>query len=181
MTNVLTPDFYLRDTARVARDLLGKGLKRRLGNREIITEIVEVEAYLGRGDLASHSRMGLTKRNASMFLTGGATYVYLCYGMHHCLNVVTREAGRGDAVLIRAVAPLQGDVAPTNGPGRLTKALAIDLKHDGRRFDHPDLALVDLGRSLPKALVGVSPRIGITQDKDLPLRFFIKESEWLSR
>lgn len=181
MRRVLEPTFFLRDTARVARDLLGKGLVRRIGRREIVTEIVEVEAYLGQADGASHSRMGPTARNASMFLPGGACYVYLCYGMHHCVNVVTREAGRGEAVLIRAVAPVKGDVGPTDGPGKLAKALGIDRRHDGQRFDRPDLRLVDLGNRIPKSLIGVSPRIGISRDADLPLRFFIKDSGWLSR
>lgn len=181
MSEVLKPTFYLRDTARVARELLGKGLVRRIGGREIVTEIVEVEAYLGEDDGASHSRMGPTQRNASMFLPGGACYVYLCYGLHHCVNVVTREAGRGEAVLIRAVAPLEGEVGPTDGPGKLAKALAIDRRHDGLRFDRPDLRLVDLGRPVRKSLIGVSPRIGITRDASLPLRFFIKNSKWLSR
>ncbi len=181
MSEVLTPDFYLRDTARVARELLGKGLVRKLGGKEVVAEIVEVEAYLGLNDGASHSRMGPTKRNASMFLPGGACYVYLCYGMHHCVNVVTREAGRGEAVLIRAVAPIQGELAPTNGPGKLAKALAIDRRQDGQRFDRPELSLVDLGKVVGKSLIGVSPRIGITRATDLPLRFFLKDSDWLSR
>ena len=181
MSEVLEPTFFLRDTARVARDLLGKGLVRRLGGRRIVTEIVEVEAYLSEADGASHSRMGRTERNASMFLPGGACYVYLCYGMHHCVNVVTREAGRGEAVLIRAVAPLEGEIGPTDGPGKLAKSLGIDRRHDGLRFDRPDLSLVDLGRRVRKSLIGVSPRIGISRDAELSLRFFIKDSEWLSR
>jgi DNA-3-methyladenine glycosylase len=178
---VLPPEFYLRDTVRVAKDLLGKGLVRRFGRKEIITEIVEVEAYLGTRDRASHARMGPTKRNASMFLTGGHCYVYLSYGMHYCMNVVTREEGRGEAVLLRALAPLSGEIAPTNGPGRLTKALGITIAQNGWRLDRRELALVDFGRRVPRSRIGVSPRIGITQDADLPLRFFIKDSEWLSR
>ncbi len=181
MTDILPPEFFLRDTVRIARELLGKGLVRRIGRQEVVTEIVEVEAYLGQADEASHSRMGPTTRNASMFLSGGACYVYLCYGMHHCVNVVTREAGRGEAVLIRAVAPLRGTVGPTDGPGKLAKALAIDRSHDGLRFDRPDLQLVDLGRDVRRSLIGVTPRIGITRDADLPLRFFLKDSRWLSR
>ncbi|MFH0989086.1 MAG: DNA-3-methyladenine glycosylase [bacterium] len=103
----LPPFFYLRDTVQVARELLGKRLVRIINGSRLVGIIVETEAYC-EGDAASHSFRGRTKRNDVMFWRGGHLYVYFTYGMHFCANVVTREEGAGEAVLIRAIEPTEG-------------------------------------------------------------------------
>lgn len=191
--SLLPPQFYLRDTARVARELLGKGLYLRRGGETFLAEIVETEAYLGTSDPASHAYRGIRPRNRAMFELGGTCYVYLSYGINYCMNVSTGPKGVGEAVLLRAAAPLEGLATMhqnrktdkvTNllsGPGKLTQALGIDLSFNGLRFDRADLQLLDLGRQIPNKAIGQSPRIGISVAKDERLRFFIKDSIWLSR
>src|SRR5687767_3135134 len=102
----LSRDFYNRDTKEVAQALLGKYLIRHLNGQVMIGKIVETEAYLGRHDLAAHSARGLTPRTQVMFGPPGVAYVYLIYGMYHCLNVVTEAEGHASAVLIRALEPI---------------------------------------------------------------------------
>ncbi|NBX77277.1 MAG: DNA-3-methyladenine glycosylase [Proteobacteria bacterium] len=188
--------FYQRDTVTVAKDLLGKGLYVKKNKSQFLCEIVEVEAYLGERDEASHSFRGMTPRNRSMFEAGGTAYVYLIYGFYFCVNVATEEKGIGAAVLFRAAAPLSGHKEmqrnrklkePSkpekllSGPGKLTQALGINRTFDGRKFDLPDFKIIDLGNVLSEAEIGSSPRIGISKAKDQHLRFFIKNSPWLSR
>jgi DNA-3-methyladenine glycosylase len=136
---VLSRDFYARDTVKVARSLLGKRLVRVKGKHRMAGRIVEVEAYRGSLDPASHAYRGLTQRNAPMFGEAGHAYVYFTYGNHYCLNITTQRVGTPGAVLIRAIQPLEGlrtmrllrpdvpDSNLTNGPGKLTKALGIDM------------------------------------------------------
>lgn len=162
----------------------------------MLAEIVETEAYLYRDDLACHASRGATPRNQPMFESGGTCYVYLIYGINLCMNVVTEAAGIGSAVLLRAVAPLLGESLMrknrrlpakykpsllTGGPGKLTQALGIDLSHNGLTFHQKNFKIVDLKRDLREEEIGVSPRIGITKSAELPLRFFIRESPWLSK
>lgn len=136
MTLRLLPrSFYEREPSLVARELLGKVLEVR---GELLATIVETEAYLGPHDLASHSSKGRTPRTEVMFGPAGVAYVYLVYGLHHLLNVVT---GHGSAVLLRAVA-LPG-VAGRSGPGKLTRALGITLEHNRLPFDAPPLRLLE--------------------------------------
>src|SRR5690554_5000768 len=141
MMTRLPRKFYARPATEVAPDLLGKLLvhQTELGLR--IGRIVEVEAYLGREDLAAHSSKGVTKRTSVMFGEAGHAYVYLIYGMHHCMNVVTGPAGSGAAVLLRALEPVQGLPANTNGPGRLAKALDIDKRLYGADLCQPESTL----------------------------------------
>jgi len=125
----------------VARDLLGKQLIHRAGGVERIGRIVEVEAYLGPHDLASHSSRGLTARTGVMFGPPGHAYVYLVYGIHCCMNVVTEREGHASAVLIRAVEPVKNIEGSTRGPGRLCKAMRIGpaprrARPGQRRFLH---------------------------------------------
>jgi DNA-3-methyladenine glycosylase len=139
--NSLPPDFYRRATLEVARDLLGRVLCRRVDDGTLLRgRLVEVEAYDGPRDRASHAFRGRTRRTAPMFEAGGIAYVYLVYGMHHCLNVVTGDAGYPAAVLLRAAeAPRPG--RPASGPGRLCRAFEIDRGLDGSSFLGPDLWL----------------------------------------
>ncbi len=120
--------------------------------------ILEVEAYDGPKDRASHAYRGRTPRNAPMFEAGGIAYVYVIYGMHHCLNVVTGPEGYPAAVLLRATESADG--APANGPGRLTRAFAIDRSLDGASLLGPDL-WVEAGHAVPDAEVVRAPRIGV--------------------
>ncbi len=192
--------FYEDETLVVARRLLGKVLvvhaasATRSIKDTIAVEIVEVEAYLGGADPASHAYRGVTKRNAVMFEGGGSCYVYLSYGLNYCMNVSTRGPGIGEAVLFRAARPIFGidsirkrraliktDFGLLNGPGKLTKGLGIDLTYNGFTFDRPDFKIVDLGTRVPAKLISESPRIGISKAAEKPWRFFLKDSPWVSR
>src|SRR6266478_5806655 len=120
--------FYDRDTMTVAKDLLGKYLIHHSQGIEYIGKIVEVEAYLGPHDLAAHSAKGLTKRTKVMFGPPGHAYVYLIYGMYHCMNVVTEQEGHGSAVLLRAIEPIKNAEGRTQGPGLLCQAMHIEKR-----------------------------------------------------
>lgn len=195
----LPRSFFLRDATTVARDLLGKALVRVHRGKVLGGEIVETEAYLGSADPASHAYRGLTPRTRAMFEEGGIAYVYLSYGVNFCMNVVTGPAGEAQAVLLRALRPLFGVEAMAknrgldpdlgekvlrnvaSGPGKLTKAIGVNLSHDGAPFSAGELRLVDLGLGYPARQIVAGPRIGITKAKDLPLRFTVKGSPWVSR
>jgi DNA-3-methyladenine glycosylase len=181
-----------RDTPDVAASLIGWHLVHAApGSERLVGRIVETEAYLAEGDLASHSAPGPTARNGAMFLAPGHVYVYLIYGMHHCLNVVTARAGIGEAVLVRALEPLAGqgtmrarrgaDVPDRDlcrGPGRLCRAFGLTRAHDGLDLRSGPLRLVPPQRrdNRPERLVG--PRVGITKSADLMLRFREADSRW---
>ncbi len=152
--------FYRRETLRVARDLLGCVLCRHLPDGRVLRgRIVEVEAYDGPRDRASHAAGGRTARNAPMFDAGGVAYVYLVYGVHHCLNVVTGDAGYPAAVLLRAAeTPREGLSA--SGPGRLTRAFGVDRALDGASLLGPELWL-ERGPAIPDERVSRTPRIGV--------------------
>ncbi|MGN6591723.1 MAG: DNA-3-methyladenine glycosylase [Terriglobales bacterium] len=156
----------------VAPALLGKLLVCRLGPQERRVRLVETEAYLGSGDRAAHSAAGRTPRNAVLFGPPGHAYVYFIYGMHFCLNVSTLPDGVAGGVLFRAA---EEDGLPPRalaGPGRLTRALGIDLSLNGWDLTTPGrLFLADDG--FRPARVARGPRIGIRHDIHLPLRFFL--------
>lgn len=184
---ILSRSFYERPTIDVARDLLGKVLV----HGPAAGIIVETEAYLGGDDLASHSAVGITNRTRVIFGPGGHAYVYLAYGMHDCMNIVAESEGAPGCVLIRALEPLEGldlmrtrrkkartDYELTNGPGKLTQALAITRQCSG--VDMTKGELVVLNRSVKSEIV-VTPRIGITKCADLPLRFFIAGNKFVSQ
>lgn len=170
---------------RVARALVGV----RLFVDGVGGLIVETEAYDGM-DAASHSFRGETARNASMFGPPGIAYVYRSYGLHWCLNLVCRESGQGAAVLIRALEPLSGIATMRRrrgrddpkllcaGPGRLAQALGIDGRHDGLSLGRSPFALLPAERRRP---IFCSARIGIAQAKDVPWRFGLVGSSYLSR
>jgi DNA-3-methyladenine glycosylase len=160
--------------------------------------IVEVEAYLGPHDPACHAAVGLTARNRQLHGPPGTAYVYRIYGLHWCVNAVTQAAGIGSAVLIRALVPLDGiaamrarrpdvpDHSLANGPGKLCQALGIDGSLDGAPLDRagrdtgPTL-VVRAGPVVRDRDVIVTPRIGITQAADWPLRFLVAGERHVSR
>jgi DNA-3-methyladenine glycosylase len=145
--------FFERGAEVVARELLGKYLVRRIGRKTTAHKIVETEAYLGPEDLASHARHGKTKRNAPMHGPPGRLYIYLVYGLHHLINVVTGPEGRPSAVLIRGLEGLPR-------PAVLTKALAIDLALNGRPATRASgLWFEDRGERPRKVIAG--PRVGV--------------------
>jgi len=151
--------FFRRPTPVVARDLLGRTLCRANEDGSVLRgRLVEVEAYDGPLDRASHAFRGPTPRNRWMFEPGGLAYVYLVYGMHHCLNVVTGDAGYPAAVLLRAATSPNGMNA--SGPGRLTKAFAVDRALDGSSFLGGPLWL-EAGEPVADRGVRRTPRIGV--------------------
>ena len=153
-------DFYRRDALEVARDLLGRFLCRRLPDGRVLRgRLVEVEAYDGPSDRASHARPGLTRRNAPMFEAGGIAYVYLVYGVHHCLNIVTGSEGHPAAILLRAAESPENGVT-ASGPGRLTRAFQIDRELDRASFAGRDLWL-EGGKPVSDRETGRTPRIGV--------------------
>jgi DNA-3-methyladenine glycosylase len=155
----LTASFYRRPALEVARDLLGRTLCRRLSDGTVLRgRLVEVEAYDGPRDRASHAFRGRTERNRWMFEAGGLAYVYLVYGMHHCLNIVTGDAGDPTAVLLRAAEPPDGSSA--SGPGRLTRTFRVDRTLDGSSFLDGPLWL-EAGEPVADRRVRRTPRIGV--------------------
>lgn len=175
--------FYVRDTDTVARELLGKYLVRVAGGRERIGKIVEVEAYLGPHDLASHSSRGRTARTEVMFGPPGHAYVYLIYGVHHCTNVVTEPEGSGSAVLLRALEPLKNVEGRTGGPGLLSRAMDIDRSLTGHDLLSDDFFLAEPPERDSFDVVA-TPRIGVGYAGDWadePLRFYIAGNPFVSR
>jgi len=179
--DVLPASFFDRDTRLVARELLDKVLVRELDGRRLWGRLVEVEAYLGPDDLAAHSKGGRrTARTEVMFGRPGHAYVYFTYGMHWCLNFVTREAGTPQAVLVRALEP-GPDVGRCAGPGLVTRALGIDRALNGAPLVPPDLYVVD--DHAPRRRVYATPRIGVqgTGRWEKGLLRYVVDSPALSR
>ena len=184
------------DTEVVAKQLLGKLLVREIENKRIAGMIVETEAYLGQKDLGCHASKGKTERNKSMFLIGGTAYVYFIYGMYYLFNVVTRSIDEPEAVLIRALEPVEGIdemiinrnnqskiISLTNGPGKLTKALIINKSLNGHDLLHSPLYLEDY-KSIDICDIHTSTRIGIDyakEWKDKMLRYYIKNNKHISK
>jgi len=181
--NRLPRSFYDRDAEQVARDLLGKYLICKVGGIERVGRIVEVEAYLGEHDKAAHSCKGLTPRTKVMFGPPGFAYVYLIYGMHHCLNVVTESEGKASAVLLRALEPVANIELRTQGPGLLTKAMGIDKSHNETDLLSDHLFIANNG--IDEAIKIVKkPRIGVDYAGEWAkklLRFYIKDNPFVSK
>ncbi len=195
---ILPLSFYLRpDVVVIAQELLGKII---VSNQKgIITygRIVETEAYNGITDKASHAYNGRrTRRNEMMYAPGGVAYIYLCYGIHHLLNVVTNKKNIPHAILIRAAEPLHGlgsmlqrtgkenaGYSLTSGPGNVSKALGVHMAQNGISLQSQELYLADDGFSIPEQAIGSSPRIGVSyagSDALLPYRFFLKGNPYVS-
>lgn len=190
ITNHILPrKFYERDTSIVARDLLGKALVKYSGPEMVGGIIMETEAYYGPDDPASHAYRGKTHRSKIMFGKPGIAYVYLCYGMYHLLNIVTESEGKPGAVLIRALKPMWGidimkkrrnlDIKLTDGPGRLTVALGINMKDNGADIVSGEkrLYIFDYKWSNNNLKIMVTGRIGIKKGEEKPLRFLINNKQ----
>jgi len=188
--------FYARPTLSVARDLLGQRLVRRLDGQLVEGRIVEVEAYIGREDAASHAHGGLTERNAAMFGPPGHAYVYFIYGMHHCFNIVTEREGYPAAVLVRALEPLTGiqamrerregrpDRELTNGPAKLCYALDIGRELDGADLVEGSELWVERGERVDEERIMSGTRINVRGDKralSAPWRFWIRDHPYVSK
>jgi DNA-3-methyladenine glycosylase len=195
--------FYQRkNVSQIAKELLGKVLVTIWNGVVTSGRIVEVEAYNGVIDKASHAFGGRrTKRNEIMYANGGVAYVYLCYGIHHLFNVVTNSQEAPHAILIRALEPVKGidtmlqrvgkknpdsyrqDNTLTKGPGNLSKALGLFTKHSGCSLCSKELFIADDGFVLSKKDIAASPRIGVDYAGDdalLHYRFFVKGNPFVS-
>jgi DNA-3-methyladenine glycosylase len=198
MVKKLNRKFYDRPTLKVAKELLGKYLVIQKDGHLLSGKIVETEAYIGFKDPASHAYRGMTPRNKVMFGNPGYAYVYLTYGMHHCLNLVTEKKGYPAAVLIRALQPAEGielmkkrrgrqstgskfgnikDL--TSGPAKLCQALGIDRNLNGADLYSDMIYVEDRGEEVGK--IASSSRIGINEGKKKNWRFFIENNEFVSR
>jgi DNA-3-methyladenine glycosylase len=192
-------DFYQRNNVlQIAKELLGKILVTKWEGIETSGRIVEVEAYNGVVDKASHAAGGRrTKRNEVMYGEGGVSYVYLCYGIHHLFNVVTNRQETPHAILIRALEPIKGidvmlertgkkklDNTLTKGPGNVSKALGISFRqHSGLSLLSKELFIAEDEFELKKRDIVASPRIGVDyagEDAKLPYRFFMKGNPFVS-
>lgn len=189
----LPASFYARETELVARELLGCVMICDTGGGTTAGRIVETEAYVGEHDLACHAAAGRTARTDPLYGPPGIAYVYFIYGMHWCVNAVTRPIGMPSAVLIRAVEPVDGlalmrrrrpaakrDVDLTNGPGKLCQAMGITGAHNRLSLRRSELR-IHRGTPVADADVAVTPRIGITQAADWPLRWVIRDNPFVSR
>jgi DNA-3-methyladenine glycosylase len=194
----LSGDFYNRQNVlQIAKELLGKILITKWEGIVTAGRIVEVEAYNGIIDKASHAAGGRrTARNEVMYAGGGVAYVYLCYGIHHLFNVVTNRADVPHAILIRAVEPVKGitkmekrtgkkrtDYSISRGPGNMAKALGLHTSHTGYSLSGSDVFIADDGFIYPDNKVVASPRIGVDyagEDALLPYRFYVKNNPFVS-
>ena len=198
---ILESNFFKRDTVEVAKNLLGKKIIRSISGNFFCAKIVETEAYLGLKDRACHSYGGnITKRNEILYKEGGTIYVYLIYGMYNLLNIVTKNEIYPEAVLIRAVEPIENidamslnrfgkiykDLSSyqkknlTNGPGKLTMAMGIDRALNGKILSQ-DYLYIEEGEDVKNIIE--TKRIGIDyagEDANLPLRFYIKDNPYVS-
>lgn len=194
----LPVEFYQRkNVLTIAKDLLGKILVTKWDGLETSGRIVEVEAYMGVADKASHAYGGRrTKRNEIMYGDGGAAYIYLCYGIHHLVNVVTHFKETPHAVLIRALVPMTGvdvmlertrkstaDHTLTRGPGNLSKALGLSVSQTGWLLNSKEFFIADDGFRYSTKQIISSPRIGVDyagEDALLPYRYYVKGNPFVS-
>lgn len=190
--------FYNRtDVLTIAREMLGKVVYSNIDGEITSGRIVETEAYVGTIDKASHAFGGKRgAKNEHMYHRAGTAYIYVCYGVHQMLNIVTNQENIPDAVLVRAIEPISGldimakrsnknenDLTLTRGPGNVGKALGIHKRHSGIHLLDDMIYLMDDGFKLPEDIIGVSGRIGVEsagEDALLPYRFYIKGNKYVS-
>ncbi|UCD63944.1 MAG: DNA-3-methyladenine glycosylase [Candidatus Zixiibacteriota bacterium] len=187
----LRRSFYARPTLQVARDIIGKFIVYRSPQGKLSARIVEVEAYIGRGDPACHAARGKTERNEVMFGKAGVTYIYFIYGMYHCLNFVTEPAGRPAALLLRAAEPAEGTGLMKkggsrqgldrllSGPGKFCRAFGLTRAHNGLDLTGDKIYLED--RNKPAGEIVTTTRIGINHGRQHRWRFYDAGSAAVSR
>jgi len=187
----LTKEFFEKPTIEVAKELLGCYLINEINGKKVAGKIVETEAYL-ENDPGSHSANGMTKRNEQMFKEPGTAYVYFTYGMYYCFNVVTNSVGKGEAVLIRALEPLEGiEIMKKNrskentkelcsGPAKLVIAMGITKQDNGKDLINGKLG-IEVPEEKEKFEIVETTRIGISRGAELKYRFYIKDNEFVSR
>ncbi len=194
----LTRNFYKADVLEVAENLLGKIFVYKIKEKTLKAKIVEVEAYDGKIDKAAHTFNGKTERNKIMFNEGGYLYVYFTYGIHFCANIVTGKEGEGTAVLLRGMKPLEGidyfieqrfsgkelneinkkDLL--NGPAKICQAFGITKEQNGTDLTGNKIYLLDMPK-VPTNQIIKTTRIGIKKSVNLPWRFYIKDSRYISK
>ncbi|WP_417590634.1 DNA-3-methyladenine glycosylase [Owenweeksia hongkongensis] len=197
--NPLPPSYYQNDdVVFLAKDLLGKKLCTNINGQFTSGIITETEAYCGRNDKACHANNGKrTKRTEVMFQEGGKAYVYLCYGIHNLFNVTSNVNGLADAILVRAIQPVDGieimlerrnksklDKTLSSGPGTLSQALGIDRNFYGLDLTGPDIWIENSTTKIAHSEIVASTRIGVDyarEDALRPWRFYIKNSIWVSK
>ncbi len=190
--------FYQRNVLAVAKELLGKVFVKKEDHKILSGKIVEVEAYEGKTDQASHSYKGKTKRNEVMFEGGGLLYVYFTYGVHFCANIVTGKKDEGNAVLIRGIEPLTGIETMaerrfgrtklfgkeilnlTNGPGKICQAFSIGRAENGEDLTNGKIYILNRP-GIKKSRIVETTRIGIKKSPELPWRFYIKDNKYVSK
>lgn len=178
---IISQDFFNRDTLTVAKELLGCVLVKK--NEDGFFQagrIVETEAYK-ENDPACHAYRGRTKRSVTLFDEPGLTYVYFTYGMYHCMNIVTEPFDTAGAVLIRALEPLE-NLDNTNGPGKLCREMFITREHNKLPvYDKDSLLTVYKGAKVKNKDIVQTTRIGLSSAQDYPWRFYIKDNKWVSK
>lgn len=175
-TKIISRNFFQRNTLKVAQDLLGCFLVRKVGGRIIKGVIVETEAYIGEKDLACHAARGRTKRAETMYGEAGHAYVYLIYGMYHCLNIVTEKKNFPAAVLIRGIKVRGVDYKKTNGPGKVCRYFQIDRKLNRIDLTKKEKIWIERGIEIKSSQIRKSKRIGVDYAKHCQhylWRFFI--------
>ncbi len=191
--NIVPIDFFRQETEIVAKKLIGKLFVRFLDEKQVLAaEIIETEAYLPINDPACHASFKKTKRNAPMFENGGILYIYFIYGNHYCANIVTEKEGQGAAVLIRAAKPVLGiELMKINrgieqlemlckGPGNFAKAFGLDKSHNFQTLDGFNFGIYNYKYYKDEEIIQTT-RIGIKKAKDLPLRYYLKDSIFISK
>ena len=200
MSYKLKKDFYNRNVLIVAKELLGKYLvyESKDADQKLVGKIVETEAYDGSVDEAAHTFRGKTERNKIMFEEGGYLYVYFTYGVHYCSNIVTGKREEGNAVLLRAMEPIEGikyfatnrfgknlvsekeKINLLNGPAKICQAFGVNKTQNGTYLLDNKIYLLDAPK-IEKSNIITTTRIGISKSVDLPWRFYIKDNPYISK
>lgn len=181
MAKILNRDFYSDETTKVARNMLGKVLCREINGEIYRGLVVETEAYT-QDEPSCHAYNGITKRSKTLFEKPGLAYVYMTYGMYHCLNITTEREGFGASALIRAIEPLSANFTNTNGPAKMCRELNITRELNGVDVTNRQSGLwLEEGTAVEDKNIVQTTRIGIKLAAELPWRFYIKDNKWVSK